>query len=387
MGEKQEKQRKQFEVISQTGAIGFARARFGGMFGNDPVRFAEGLVADVTGPVSFAPVEDNAGFPPEEYFACNARMLSKAVTPYRKFDFTKDNVLKDAVPIFEGLTLYANHWIDVENWKGKTQNAVWDDKNKPNGINCLVLADRIVDPKLARGLETKALRSFSVTIWFKFEKSHPDLPGFWDRLGEEVDGQVVRMIVTEITNAAEFSVVWEGEDPYAKSFESGLGATGTGHEENHNPKEGDMKLTATLLALVGLAAGAEPTAEELETKIREKFQPLETKITTLETEIANLKPNAILGEQLLTDTRDKAATIYKTVKGEKFQQTFIDGVIQKADLATARALLQEYEEAVDKSVPLKCAKCGETLSRRSSVPENPAGQLSKKDRIEDYQKA
>jgi hypothetical protein len=352
MSKKDENQKKQFEVIKE----GVAKARFGGVFHGS-------VMPGAADPIKFAPVENNGGLNPEEYYVTNCRLLSLAVTPYRKFDFTKEGVLKKAVPLFDGLTLYANHDADVNDWKGLIQEPVWDGTNTPNGINAKVVLDKTVDPKLARGVETKALRSFSVTIWFTYEKSHPDLSGFYDRLGEIVDGEMVRFIVTDITNAGEVSVVWEGEDPYAKSFSAGGEPPADGNL-NHEGGE-EMKLTAVLLATLGIAAGTEVTAEMLEGKINEK-------ITGLQTQIDSLKSDATVGAQVLKETRERAATLYKSLKGDKAVDTFITGVIEKADLATARALVTDYEADVDKTVPLKCPKCGEALGRRSSLEGSQA---------------
>jgi len=368
MGEKQQNQKKSFEVIRE----GFARARFVGALDGAPMPGS-------TEPFRFAPVEgqENGGLNPDEFTARWFRILSQAVTPYRFFDFTRPGVLKAGVPLFEGITLYANHYADVERWKGFVQEPTWDEKNDPPGINALLVVDRTVALNLARGVEIKALRSCSVTIWFEFERSHPDLKYFYDRLGEEVDGEIVRFIVTKLTRAAEVSIVWEGEDPYAKSFEARPEALGAGHEENHNQgEETDMKLAAATIALLGIPTGTELTQEMLDTKIAET-------VTGLKNQVEGLKADAALGAQLLTETRERAVTLYKTAKGEKFQQTFVDGVIQKADLATARALVSEYETEVEKSVPLACPKCGEKLSRRSSLETEGQNANSSK-RAEDY---
>jgi hypothetical protein len=139
-----------------------------------------------------------------------------------------------------------------------------------------------------------------------------------------------------------------------------------------------MKLTATLLALLSLSAGAEPTAVELEAAIT-------AKVNGLQTQLDSLKADAALGAQLLKETRERAVALYKTAKGEKgFQQTFVDGVILKADLDTARAFVSEYQTAVEESIPLACPKCGEKLSRRSSQPEKTGSELTKGKRPEDY---
>lgn len=371
--------KKNFEVINE----GLAKARFGG-------QFSGGIIPGISEPLKLAAVENNGGLDPAEYFVTNCRLLSAAVTPYRKFDFTKEGVLKAAVPLFEGLTLYANHDADVNDWKGLIQDPVWDETNTPNGINAKAVLDRTIDPKLARGVETKALRSFSVTIWFAYEKSHPDLPGFYDRLGETVDGEMCRFIVTEITNAGEVSVVWEGEDPFAKSFEANPGPPEPG-EKTPLQKGGnkDMKITAATLAILGVAAGTEPTEVELEAFITGK-------ITALETQIAGLKPDAAVGVQTLKESRERAVTLYKAAKGEQAVETFISGVIEKADLATARAFCSEYKTAVESLAPmkcphcgeglspLKCPHCGEKLSRRSSLPEDEKGFKAGGKRTEDY---
>lgn len=361
MGEKDPSRKKSFEVIRE----GFARARFGG-------QFSGAVIPGEAAPLTLAAVEDNGGLDAAEYYVCLARLLSAATTPYRKFDFSGEGVLEAAVPLFEGLTLYANHWADVEAWKGFVQEPFWDDVNTPNGINAKIVLDRTVDPKLARGVETRALRSFSVTIWFEYQRSHPDLAGFWDRLGEEVDGEMVRLIVTKITNAGEVSVVWEGEDPFAKSFEAG------GDPPAQPTKEdATMKLSAATVALLGIAAGAELTEDLLEAKISET-------VTGLATKVAGLEADAALGRQLLAETRERAVTLYKAARGEKALATFVTGVIEEADLATARALCQEYEGEIEQAVPLACPKCGEKLSRRSSLASDEGRPNGDGRRAEDY---
>lgn len=359
--------KKQFEVIKE----GFARATFGGAFSGCPTE-------SVGGPISFAALEDNGGLNAEEFFATMARLLSKAITPYRKFDFTKGDVLKSSVGIFEGLTLYANHNPNVNDWKGLVQGCVWDDQNNPPGINAMIVVDKTIDPRLARGLEIKALRSLSVTIWFEYMKSHPDLANFYDRLGEEVDGEIVRFIVTKITNAGEVSVVWEGEDPFAKTFEAGNGKDPAADQSQHTQTGGEaMKVTQKLAVLLALTAGAEIDEAGFEAAVSGKIEALQTKVAALE-------PDAAIGVQTLKETRERAVTLYKAAKGEKVVETFISGVIEKADLATARAFCEEYQADVDAIIPLACPKCGEKFSRRSSRPEDENNNLAAGKRVDDY---
>lgn len=347
---------KNYEVIKE----GLAKARFGMASGG-------AMLPGMAKPLSLAVGDNNGGLNPEEFLVRPWRILSAAVTPYRFFDFTEAGVLQAATPLFEGLTLYANHNADVNSWKGFVQTPTWDEQNDPPGINALFVLDKTVDPNLARGVEIKALRSASVTIWFEYKRSHPDLRNFYDQLGEEVDGQVVRFVVTKITNAGEVSIVWEGEDPFAKSLAAG-GApdkTKTGLEAPNGGGEVKIKLSKEMASRLGMAGDQEVDQAELEAKI-------EAALKALDAQVATLKPEAELGKQLLTETRQRAGTLYKAFKGEKFQEAFVTGVIDKADLATARALVEEYQTEIEKAIPLACPKCGEKLARRSSL-ENDGG--------------
>lgn len=348
---------------------GLAVAKFGVMLG----AHAHSLG---TGPFQFEALEAEGELNPEEYLAKPFRILSAAVTPYRFFDFSEKGVLKSAVPFFEGLTVYANHNADVNAWKGFTKGAAWDEKNDPPGINALMVIDKTVDPRLARGVEIGALKSASVTVWFEFERSHPELKYFYDNLGEEVDGEVVRFVVTKIIRAAEVSIVWEGEDPHAKALGTSLAAGDEDTKTKTTQKEGGtVAFGKAFLKLLGLGAEAEATETEVESKAMEKIEALETSV-------AELKPDAEVGKQHLEKTRERAATLYKALRGDGAKQNYIDNVILKADLETAEALVDEYQGSVEETVPLTCPKCGETLSRRSSQAEGKkdAGEKS----IEDY---
>ena len=68
---------------------------------------------------------------------------------------------------------------------------------------------------LVRGvaMEPPAIHSASVTVLFEFDFSHPDLVEegrFWQLLGEEVEGEIVRLIVTTILGYWEISLVFQG---------------------------------------------------------------------------------------------------------------------------------------------------------------------------------
>jgi len=377
------------EAMPDKGKAGLAVARFGCVMGSE-------VIAPGNEPIKFAVDEGDGGdLNGEEFLAKPFRFLSQTLTPYRFFDFTREGVLKSGVPLFDGLTVYANHNADVNQWKGYTQKPVWDSENVPNGINGLMVLDRTIDANLTRGVEIGALKSASVTIWFEFERSHPDLRNFYDYLGEEVEGEIVRFIVTKLVRAAEVSIVWEGEDPYAKALEAGIRDQGSGaspvefpegnpiqqgKEENANHNHGGevMKLSQKILKMLGIEppSDGEVSPESLETAV-------EGKLAKAAQEIESLKPDAAIGKKHLEVLREKAATAYKALKGDNAKESFIENVIQKADLETAQAMLDEYQQGIDKAAPLTCPKCGTKLIRQSSVPESQTQKGSDK-RAEDY---
>jgi hypothetical protein len=338
-----------FEILDKK--KGLAKANFS--LGMDGLSVVDGK------PFKFAE-EDNddeeSGLSNEEFFVKVFRNLSSTITPGRFFDFTEDGVLKKAVSMFDNLTIYANHNADVNNWKGYTQKAYWDEKNDPPGVNSSFVFDKTVDAKLARGVEIGALKSASVTIWFKFRKSH-ELKWFYDHIGTEIDGSIVRLIVEEITRVGEVSIVYAGEDPYAK-------ALSTDNQEPLKIAGEEMEITKDMLALLGLSDSA--SFESFESKLKEHFKVY----GELKEEVKSLKVSAEMGDKHLEETREAAVTLYKAQKGESFKQDYIDKVIKTADLETAKAFVSEFTETVEENAPLSCPKCGEKMSRRSSTDED-----------------
>lgn len=154
------------------------------------------------------------------------RALSQGIVEGYWIDYSKPGVLEASVPLLQGQTVYTDHFYwRVENWVGSVNNAFWDAKGEKSGgvpgINTELKIDAILNPKIARGLLMKppAIHSVSVTVVFEFEFSHPQLVEerrFWNLLGEEVDGEIVRLIVTKIVDYYEISLVYQGADRLAK---------------------------------------------------------------------------------------------------------------------------------------------------------------------------
>jgi hypothetical protein len=167
----------------------------------------------------------------EDYIAVNFRALSKTVVPGHWIDWTKDNVLEQSTPLLLGATVYPNHeFWDINNWLGSVSQSAWDAAGANSqgvpGINAEYKIDALMNPRIARGLlmSPPAIHSTSMTVLFEFEYSHPDMAAenkykFLNNLGEDVDGEIVRFIVTNIREYWEASLVFQGADRFAKKYD------------------------------------------------------------------------------------------------------------------------------------------------------------------------
>jgi hypothetical protein len=64
----------------------------------------------------------------EDYITVDFRSISKTVVRGHWIDWTKDNVLKDSVPLLLNQTVYPNHdFTDINNWLGAVSAVEWDE--------------------------------------------------------------------------------------------------------------------------------------------------------------------------------------------------------------------------------------------------------------------
>jgi hypothetical protein len=154
----------------------------------------------------------------DDYIDFAVRALSKVLIRHSKWlDFTIDGVLEKAAPLLAGRTLFANHVPLIQEWVGVAKRSWWDGESDPPGINAELRVDALANPKIARGLLTDppAVSRVSVTPFIRWKKSHA-IDDFWQRLGQEVDSEIVRILVAEVEDFGEISLVWYGADPGAK---------------------------------------------------------------------------------------------------------------------------------------------------------------------------
>lgn len=181
------------------------------------------------------------------------RMLSAQSAVQQVYDFT-EIPFKDIVDKFDNKKLMKDHSYGIDNIIGKTYEAFYDESGEYPGISTkLEVSSRYEEiiEKIHEGL----IDSGSVGIYMQTKKSHEfeDAWDFYYLLGHEVDGSIVRFIVTEIDEITEFSLVWAGADKYAKRQFS----------EEHDK---DVKHFAELLEI---KAGLEKRLEESEASVQE----------------------------------------------------------------------------------------------------------------------
>lgn len=167
----------------------------------------------------------------DEFIEPVFRLLSATIVSknWNPTDFRNSGVLKNSMPLLLGQTVNCDHSTDIGNAIGSVSAVSWQEGYKdhgisiPAGINGTLKIDGKANPRIVRGIlmEPPSIHSNSVTVQFRWDKSHPELSNdeFWDKLGTyDSKGNMIRRIVTEIIRYHETSLVSHGADPYAQKI-------------------------------------------------------------------------------------------------------------------------------------------------------------------------
>jgi hypothetical protein len=322
------------------------------------------------------------------------RALSATLIEGHWIDFTKPGVLEESVPLLLGQTVYKNHdYHDVEKWLGAVNQAVWDARGEAAGnvpgINAELKIDWKVSPIIARGLlmTPPAIHSVSVTVLTEWEYSHPQLAAedkwkWRELLGEEVDGEIVRYIVTKILAYWEISLVFQGADGLAKN----------GGVEDAARDEFQSNATVPSLSAPPPApttpAAAPPSTETEKEKPTVKLTAEQKKRLGLEAIEGDDVPEDVVlpalekftreAETAVGLTRAARAECLKFAKlaelgaedGELSKAT--EKVINAADGEDLAELTEEYRQRAEKRFSPTCQDCGSrNVAKRSSVETPP----------------
>jgi len=290
-------------------------------------------------------------------------------------DFSTPGLLKNSMGMLVGATVNPDHeGGSVGNALGSIPSVEWQESYTvkgvqiPAGILGKLKIDAKSNPRIARGvmMDPPSIHSTSVTVRFKWEKSHPDMEDFWEKVGSyDKDQNLIRLIVTEITSYPEVSLVHHGADPYAQKTNSsgaivnpiyaksvyafsadptdgselkcginfkGLCSLAADNTFIHNPKSNKMELKQ-ILAMLGLAEDAFATQEELLahyeslTADRTSLEDISTELGIDEESspvdaIKALKDNQIPeGAKLMTDKEAALIATLTEVFGEALDTT------------------------------------------------------------------
>ena len=379
----------------------------------------------------------------EEFIEPMFRLLSATIVSknWNPTDFSHGNVLRSSMRMLLGQTVNCDHSTDIGNAIGSVSKVMWQDSYKdgsfeiPGGINGILKIDGKANPRIARGIlmEPPSIHSNSVTVQFKWDKSHPDMDerDFYEKLGTyDKHGNMVRRIVTEVVRYMETSLVSHGADNFAQkigpdgrivnpeyakrswsSYSEYKDATSNiyyfsdfkdynntqesliDNKDNQEDKQQGMneleKFIQSLISEGIISLGEDQSQEqallalrnlvssqkELQIKVgnltAEKTQ-LAEQITNKEAEIANLKDMATVGTNFIASLREETVAAYKKLMGEQVDETIVSMInAQTTGLATLESLKKDYQTRLNEKFPMTCSKCGShDVSRASAIKEN-----------------
>lgn len=161
------------------------------------------------------------------------RMLSATLIRGHWIDYSDPGIwTPEAVGLFNNTTVYMDHDRPVADWIGVATGARLTTQAGVLGVDADFTIDPTQDMLLAKGAIRRgmtfkpvpAIRACSVGISFEAKPSHlfRDPWDFWMSLGDEVDGEIVRFIVTKILRIVEVSLVYAGADPGALALAHGV---------------------------------------------------------------------------------------------------------------------------------------------------------------------
>jgi len=156
------------------------------------------------------------------------RMLSN-VTVHSRYNpiYFPETVLKKSMYKLIGQTVNVEHETAIGNAIGTVKSVEWqkvytaNGVKVPAGINAVLKIDGKSNPRIARGImmDPPAIHANSVTVNFKWKKSHPELSDeeFRNKLASyDKEGKLIQKIATDIIAYHETSLVSHGADPFAQ---------------------------------------------------------------------------------------------------------------------------------------------------------------------------
>jgi len=318
-----------------------------------------------------------------EFLHARFRALSKIYIEDYYMDFSKGDVLEKSTPLLKDQTVYTDHKVSVHNWAGVVENSLWDGESDPPGIDADIKIDIATNPKIARGLSIQppAIHSASVTAFFLWSKSHPDMDDneFFYNLGKDKKGEIVRIIIDEIIQYGEFSLVWQGADPNAKrKFQAAL------EHIRMNPQKSIKKMVSGVEPKGGNQMDQKEQIRELQDQVtsleKEKDEAIKIK-QDLEKEVASLEQDAKLGKKYHEELIAQTESLYRLLKADAADDDFIDKMIKRAPVENLQILKKDYETVLADQLFFTCPHCGKSIKNIRASKETktePATKINEK---------
>ncbi len=359
------------------------------------------------------------------YRALTAGLVNPNTAPV---DFSKKGVLRKALKFLIERPFLKDHRRSIESQVGKVFDTIWDEGEGDQlpGINALVRINLKApqSASIAPLIEARDANAVSVTVWYEWVKSHPDLDDweFFSMWGEKIDDELVRVVVTKIHDLTELSAVWDGADPEAKRIEAAKAETKDanfiscavglppntesavpeqqftepdGGRSSANHKDSQMDTIKKALAKV-LGVAVETITESFskdviagtfkledtstvkallaakDDKIDEyvkRIEELDAAAKEGAEKVTALTAEAELGKKFLEGVRADAVKFYKLVHGDK-ENDPIATIIETAPLETAEAFREQYSKESEEKFPRKCGKCGSKEISRAQTADD-----------------
>jgi hypothetical protein len=301
-----------------------------------------------------------------DYVIVPFRMLSAGIIPGHWVEFSKE-VLEKAVSLFNEVTIFPDHYPSIREWIGVATNVRFTDSKGVFGVDADFKIDALKNPDIIRGLQMNppAIKHCSVGIHINWKPSHEFKYGweFRQLLGEEVNGSIVRMIVTEIVSVDEVSLVYKGADPHAtklvKIQENKFNMTVKkqtlillGHNVNSNIEEIEMT-PDELHAVIQNYQNKEKENLETLSKLRKLLGNYESNSDLVDnTEIILKEYDELCRKEArkVEEARANALKFYKLYADGK-ENAGIVSLIESASFESAIAMGEEYKILLEKKFP------------------------------------
>lgn len=315
-----------------------------------------------------------AGDSDDEYVRRYYRTLSNVIVRGLgiPIDYTDPTLFKDIKKFWQCKSLFKDHLTIVDNCIGIVKDPVFNTKSNPTGLDAWLWFDRKLDEKTARRAETGAIDRCSVFVSFYFVPSHEMKDSvFWDSLGEIVDGEEVRLVVTEIEWIREISSVWFGADETAQDHESmGLSQTKQINQitkEVSTMNELIQRLKAKFLEKTGKKLTADLEVEQAVGGLLDDNESLQVEKAALENKVKELQKSEAFAKKVKDDLREAVLGLAKVVNPQGVPD-IEQSVISEATYDQLLKFKADYEKRQNEMFPFVCQDCGKSnVARRSSI--------------------